>query len=317
MNGRIQRWQLLLRLLLSLGLGWALWRAGSPWSGMLLAALVFWSHALLMLIVFIALPWVNKDQGARASHVGMFKAWAAELLACERVFAWQQPFAEQQEPDFLPPGNQSCAVLLLHGFTCNRGLWNPWLKRLRQAGHPFIALTLEPAFGSIDDYAAQIEGALRRLEALGGPPPFIVAHSMGGLAARSWCRRYGSTGYAAGANRLGRVITLGSPHAGTAMAKLGVGVNAGQMRQGSAWLQALRQQETRGLARQVDCYFSRFDQIVCPASSAVLPGARAIEVPACGHLDLVFQSRIIAVVLAQLAASDAERTELAAASLAA
>ena len=33
-----------------------------------------------------------------------------------------------------------------------------------------------------------------------------------------------------------RAITLGSPHRGTRMAVLGAGVNAAQMRRGSAWL---------------------------------------------------------------------------------
>lgn len=301
MNARIQRWQLLLRLFLSLGLGWAFhsvgWIGSSGWS-VLLAVMVFWFHALPMLFGFAVLPWVNRNPGGGPAYAGLLKAWARELLACERVFAWQQPFAEHQEPDFLPPSSPRCAVLFLHGFTCNRGLWNGWLKRLREAGHPYIALTLEPAYGSIDDYADAIEAALCRLEALGGPPPFIMAHSMGGLAARAWWRRHGMA-----KPRVGRLITLGSPHAGTVLAKFGLGVNAGQMRRGSAWLQALNRQETGPMAAQSDSYFSRLDQIVCPASSAILPGATAVEVAGCGHLDLVFRPDIMDTVLAQLAAA--------------
>ena len=77
-------------------------------------------------------------------------------------------------------------MLFVHGFFCNRGLWNPWMRRLRAAGIPFVAVNLEPVFGSIDSYASIVEAAVRSLEQATGGAPVIVAHSMGGLAVRSW-----------------------------------------------------------------------------------------------------------------------------------
>jgi len=60
----------------------------------------------------------------------------------------------------------------------------------------------------------------------------LVAHSMGGLACRAYLRRHGR-------GKVGRLITLGSVHCGTRLARLGLGPNARQMQIGNPWLIAL------------------------------------------------------------------------------
>lgn len=261
------------------------WRSGA-W----VAALLLSSGGLLMLLSFAALPRINRDDGPGYGTYPLLRAWLREWLAFERVFSWQQPFAQARYPDHLPIGSGRRGVLLLHGFTCNRGVWNRWLARLREQGTPCLALTLEPAFGAIDDYAAQIEAGLRTLEALGGPPPLIVAHSMGGLAARAWRRRYVATA----SSRVARIMTLGSPHGGTLVARFSPTVNGQQMRRGSAWLAALAEHEGPQIGTQFSCYFSRHDQVVCPALTAVLPGSQAIELAGCGHLSLLDEPSVFA-----------------------
>jgi len=289
MNARIQRWQLLLRSGLALAALVWLWRSGHPVWALLAAVLAFWFYGFLMGGVFLSLRRINRSHAPSLSQ--LLRAWARELWVCERVFGWQQPFAEHQVPDFIPPHSRQRGVLLLHGYTCNRGLWNGWMRRLRQQGHPHIALSMEPAFGSIDAYADEIEKAVQRLRALTQQAPVIVAHSMGGLAARAWWRRHGRPG------RMQRIVTLGTPHAGTLMARFSPAVNARQMRRQSAWLNELGAGESTELGAQFDCYYSACDQIVCPAETAVLPGARAIEVLGAGHLALVFHPQVFDDVL--------------------
>ncbi len=313
MNARIQRWQLLLRAILALATLIGCWRSGAPGFGLVLAAAVFWLYGLGMLMIFAWLPRLNTGLPP-PGRLQLLRAWWHELIACERVFAWQQPFAAQRYADFLPGNSNSGGggsgqrgVLLLHGFTCNRGIWNRWMERLRAQGHPHIALTLEPAYGSIDAYVAQIEAAVQTLEQRCGQPPVIVGHSMGGLAARAWWRRHGQVG------RIHRFLTLGTPHAGTLMARFGATLNARQMRRQSRWLSELAAHEAAAssagqvpdFAARFDCYFSRCDQIVCPADTAVLPGSQAIEVVGSGHLALVFQPRILADLLRLLEAKSA------------
>lgn len=293
MNARIQRWQLLLRTSLALAGLIGVWRyGGSPGLALLTAAVLFWFYGLLMGFVFFSLTRINRE--SRPGLVSLLRAWWWELVVVEWVFAWQQPFREHRVPDFLPAQSSQRGVLMLHGYTCNRGLWNGWMRRLREQSHPNVALSLEPAFGSIDAYTDQIETAVQKLEASTGQPPVIVAHSMGGLAARAWWRRHGRAG------RIHRIVTLGSPHAGTLMANFAASTNARQMRRGSVWLAELSAQEPADFGAQFDCYFSACDHIVCPSSTTVMPGARAIEIRSTGHLALVFAPRVFNDVLALL-----------------
>lgn len=293
MNGRIQRWQLLGRTLLGIFAWMACWRAGAPLLGLVLALAVFWFHIGVMGGLFASLTQLNR--AVAPGRLALLRAWAGEVIACERVFAWQQPFAEYREADFLPQQSSRRGVLLLHGFTCNRGVWNSWRQRLTTAGHAHLAPSLEPAYGSIDDYADEIEAAFQQLAASTGRPPLIVAHSMGGLALRAWWRRFGA------GRRLPRVITLGTPHQGTMMARFSFSTNSRQMRLRSDWLAALAASEPARFGAQFDCFYSRCDQIVCPADTAVLPGARAIDLPATGHLAMVFHPQVFAEVMRQLA----------------
>jgi predicted alpha/beta hydrolase family esterase len=296
-NARWQRLHVGLRLLLAAAaLAWALPRWGI-WQGLGLAfAVLLWQQIALLPVFF----WLRRlPLAAGTPRLGLRQAivaWWRECGALERVFSWQQPFAEQAEPDHLPSHSAQRGVLLLHGFTCNRGLWNPWMRQLRARGHAFMAITLEPAFGSIDAYGAAIDAALRRLEAsTGGRAPVIVAHSMGGLAARAWWRHVGHDGA-----RVHRIVTLGSPHAGTLMARFSAARNARQMRRHSQWLAQLAQAEQAQHYQRFDCFFGHADQIVCPAGTAALPGARNHHVPACGHLGLLFHAGLRAEVMGLL-----------------
>ncbi|MCU7372447.1 alpha/beta fold hydrolase [Paucibacter sp. O1-1] len=302
MNARIQRFQMMLRLLLALGALLWLWPRG-PVLAISTGLLLFWFYGLVMALNFGLLLRINASATTAPGALQLLRAWWAEFWTCEWVFGVQQPFAERRLPDHLPPPSASAqaprGVLLLHGYTCNRGLWNHWLPRLRQRGHAYLALSMEPAFGSIDAYADAIEAAVRRLAQATGRPPLIVAHSMGGLAVRAWWRRHGGD-----TARLHRIVTLGSPHAGTLMANFSSATNARQMRRGSAWLQELAAQEAPEFRQRFICYYSNCDQIVCPAGTAVLADAEARYRPGVGHLRLAFDGAVLDEVLGELSAAD-------------
>jgi pimeloyl-ACP methyl ester carboxylesterase len=168
------------------------------------------------------------------------------------------------------------------------------MEWLRSNDVPYVAVNLEPVFGSIDAYPGTIEGAVRRLEQATGLSPLIVAHSMGGLAVRAWLHLHG------GDARVSRVITIASPHAGTWLARFGVTVNARQMRVRSSWLLRLVALEPASRYRRFVCYYSHCDNIVLPASTATLPGADNRHVPGTAHVELVHHKRIWLDVLAEL-----------------
>ncbi len=269
------------------------------------------SHAWVLAIEFVLL-FALKDpapQAAGASRPGarvLLAAWGAETFHAWRVFAWRQPFRWRAWPDRLEGEGVAGrrGVLLVHGFVCNRGFWAPWLRRLSADRRAFAAVNLEPPFASIDQYAAVLDEAATRLQRATGLPPLVVCHSMGGLAVRAWLARRTADGEAM-QGRVDRVVTIGSPHAGTWLARLSHTRNGREMRPGSAWLERLGQAWRSGEAGlapgRFTCWYSSTDNIVMPASSALLAGADNRLVTGAGHVDLAFREEVIGGTLALLA----------------
>lgn len=173
-------------------------------------------------------------------------------------------------------------------------------RRLSAQGHALQAINLEPPFASIDRYAAQIEQAVQALMArTGASRVALVCHSMGGLAARAWLRAHGD-------ERVQQVITLGTPHRGTLLARFGHGRNVRQMRRDSDWLRALAQSEsTRSAGCEPRWLVIRTwqDNIVMPQGLQSLPDARVQSFAGLGHVGLVYDPRVQQAVIEALQAA--------------
>ncbi|NVM79219.1 triacylglycerol esterase/lipase EstA (alpha/beta hydrolase family) [Duganella sp. SG902] len=188
-------------------------------------------------------------------------------------------------------------VLLIHGYACNSGYWLPMSKLLRAARVSHYGIDLEPPGASIDDYVPQVAAAVARLRReTGSPQVIIVAHSMGGLVARAYLRRHGGADIA-------RVITLGTPHHGTALAHFGPGSNAAQMRRDSAWLAALAASEAITQRTLISSIYSVHDNIIAPQDSSALPGARNLVFGAIGHVALGRHPAIMQCTLREIEAA--------------
>ena len=203
------------------------------------------------------------------------------------VFAWRQPFRWQALPDTQTP-QRGAAVVLVHGFVCNRGFWLPWLRALRERGTAYATVNLEPVFGSIDDYVPPVEAAVARAERLGDGRPTLVCHSMGGLAARAWLAAEPRN-----AARVERVITIGSPHRGTWIGRFSRVANGRQMRVDGDWLRQLaaRERTQRGESpyERFLCWYADTDNIVFPAPTATLPGVFASP----GGLPIMMDGKVV------------------------
>ncbi|MET0266574.1 MAG: alpha/beta fold hydrolase [Duganella sp.] len=188
-------------------------------------------------------------------------------------------------------------VLLIHGYGCNSGYWHPMSRHLRAAGISHYGIDLEPPGADIDAFAPQVHAAIERLcAATGSKQVIILAHSMGGLVARAYLRRHGRA-------HIARVITLGTPHHGTALANFGPGSNAAQMRCGSSWLGALGENATNeaNLQRVLFCsIYSVHDNIIAPQNSSELPGARNLVFGAIGHVALGSHPDIVRCALEEI-----------------
>ena len=264
------------------------WWPAHPWLAVVGAVLLLFGYALVLALELVLLATAGHEPATpRPRLPQLLAAWGAEVAHDLRVFAWRQPFAWRRVADHLPteaagrPG-----VVFVHGFVCNRGFWTPWLQQARQRGVPFVAVNLEPVFGSIDDYAGTIEQAVVRVTAATGRAPVLVCHSMGGLAARAWSRRH------AGTARVAHVVTIGTPHHGTWLARFSRLPNGRQMQVGGDWLDELHRDGVPAPGT-FTCWYSNCDNVVFPPSTATLAQADNRLVQGVAHVQLAFHPRVM------------------------
>jgi triacylglycerol lipase len=265
--------------------------------------------AIVAVVLLIALCW--RLSHALASFVvtsglrfrdGRTLPWGSSLAALDNelrarlvCFNWSQPF------DALALGPDPCGrkdgvpILLVHGLVCNRGLWVTFRKRLAAAGlGPVYTVSLTPLFGSIDELVPKLE---TRIEAIcaetGASRILLVAHSMGGLVTRAYLAGTGGR-----LSRIAALATLGTPHHGTRLGQLGIGINIEQMREHSAWLQALEAAETaHPNPPPALSIYTLNDDLVYPSESSVLEWAENVPVSGVGHMGLVFSIPVAARVI--------------------
>ena len=183
-------------------------------------------------------------------------------------------------------GGRSPPVLLVHGYLCNRALWWSLRRWLAARGHAVFTLDLEPVFGDIDGYAGQIA---RRMEEIchvtSAATVTLIGGSMGGLAIRAFLRAHGPL-------QVARVITLGTPHHGSGLARLAPGRNGRQMQPGSAWLAALAAFEAGRVPVPFMSIYGCHDNLVVPQTSSRLEGADNRPLAGVGHLSLAFSPAV-------------------------
>lgn len=311
-------------------LGW--WHIGWPTVGVLGALAILGLHAWVLGVEVLISRAVNRRS---AGHVpgwrASWRAWVAESLLYPQVFYGRQPWCWRAHADRLPvatgvertPGR---GVVLVHGFMCNRGFWNPWMRRLQASGVPFLAVNLEPPLTSIDDHLPTVDAAVRRMAQATGQPVVVVGHSMGGLVARAW-----RAGPGRGAP-VARIVTIGSPHHGTWMAAHSRAACGVQMRCGSDWMSALVRGEcdgdtadapaavptlapaggAPGVSRRPGayadfiCFYSDCDNIVFPTETGCLPGADNRLLAGLAHVELAFAPDVLRCVMEAAAAATPE-----------
>ena len=283
---RLQRWALLGLLAAAIGGAVLMWPR-SPIGAVVVALLIAFLHAGVLALEFVLLGRGTRgDAAPQPSTRQLVSAWAREVVDDAVVFGWRQPFDWRREPDCLHGTPGTAGIVFIHGFVCNRGFWTPWLRQARARGHAFVAVNLEPVFCSIDEYCRIIDDAVQALTRATGRPPMLVCHSMGGLAARAWLRHDG------GRTRVAHVVTIGTPHRGTWLARFSRLPNGRQMRVGCDWLNALPGAEPDA-ARLFTCWYSNCDNVVFPPSTATLPGADNRFFEGAAHVDLAFRPAVV------------------------
>lgn len=273
---------------------WLLPDAAPVWQHLLVAAALPVAGTAVVLAIELTVGGLVDPRRPRSSIANVVRVWLGETACSLRVFCWRQPFAANfaEPPLVCDPARP--ALLLIAGYVCNRAVWKPLLDSGRLAHCNVATVNIEPVFGPIDHYAAQIDAAIGRLRtATGAERVTLVCHSMGGIAARAYLRRHGD-------GRIDKVITLASPHHGTIFGVLGHGANARQMARGSEYLTTLAGAETVEVRRRFVCIATADDNLVVPRSSPLLPDAAHHVIDGVGHLALLEDPRAWDLIVAAL-----------------
>ena len=248
------------------------------------------------------------SNNAGSSSGVWFQAFWGEFRAALTVFVMRQPWAGGKPGVQMPLPNAAqrtmqVPVLLVHGYVCNHRVWDDVALALRRAGHPVLAIDLEPLFTSIDNYADLIEHAvLELIERSGATQVALMGHSMGGLVIRAWLR-------ACGTARVAKVITLGTPHQGTRLAGVLTTSNGAQMAWKSPWIKALEHEETAAARALMHIALTAQDNVCYPQREQVLPGVVVTEFKGQGHLEMCLDQGAINWMLQQLALPACANTE--------
>ncbi|MBI2837657.1 MAG: alpha/beta fold hydrolase [Acidobacteria bacterium] len=198
------------------------------------------------------------------------------LLLAVRLLPFPRPRVRTEEGPGAP-------IVFCHGYTMDGSCFFMLKRRLRRAGYGnFHSVSLKRLFAPIDELAARFADDLRAvLAADPGARLRIVAHSMGGLVARAALRDRSL------ASRVDLLITLGSPHHGTPVARYAPGRNARDMEPGSSFLATLG-----NLPVPVVSIYSRTDNLIFPHSNSIVGGAENIEVSLAGHMGMIVSADV-------------------------
>jgi pimeloyl-ACP methyl ester carboxylesterase len=264
--------------------------AGALAAGVLLALPVVFVSLSFLLARAVAGP-----APAPSSARRLLRALLSEIAEFTLSIVAMSSSAPAQDRAPRPAGRAARPVLLLHGILCNSRVWHTLRARLMAAGFgPVEALDLEPLLADIEVLVGRAALPLLALQRrCNGERVMIIAHSMGGLIARALLRELGPS-------VIRRIVTIGSPHHGTALVRGLPWPNTRQMCPASAWLHALNAAQEGRFAVPVTSIYTAEDNMVVPVESARLQGAESIELHGIGHLGMLRSRRALDSLIATL-----------------
>jgi pimeloyl-ACP methyl ester carboxylesterase len=187
-------------------------------------------------------------------------------------------------------------VVLVHGWGLNRASMGLIAARLRRDGRVVHPETFSSRSRNLEEAAAAMADRLRAIAATSGSPTVdVVAHGVGGVLVRAAARSHGVT------SLLGNVVTLGSPHRGSALALFGVPRVIAELRPGATFLDDLVRGESLPTQTHVTAIASAFDAVVFPFDLAYWPGAFNVSVEHVGHFSMLYSERVYALLAENLA----------------
>jgi pimeloyl-ACP methyl ester carboxylesterase len=250
------------------------------------------------------IAWLHRSPRAAEHHLGatatvamVLREWRAVVALNFVLLPWER-FVLRADPPALPAAKP--AIVMVHGYLANRGCFRTLVRNLEAGGAgPIFTPNLCSWLAPIERFEAELAASIEAISASTGRKVVLVAHSMGGLGCRAYLARHGDA-------HVERVITIASPHHGTALASFGFGENARQMRRHSGFLRALAHAEGgHGPGVPFTSIYSTHDNLVAPQETSLLPWGRNVALGGVGHVDVLGSPALAGLILADLRAAGA------------
>jgi triacylglycerol lipase len=259
------------------------------------------------------LPLLTREVPRLATGVAREAGWTTAHLL---MYPWgllaepaRRSMADRHDLDGLSPQQRGLVhfavdaaarpILLVHGIADNHSIFRLLDRALRRRGFTDLSsfdyglLTSDLRRAAVD-----LAGAITTLvDRSGYERIHVVGHSLGGLIARYYVQRMG------GHAQVQTLVTLGTPHAGTVLAR------AGQLlplvRQLSPDSEVIRElaEPAPGCSTRFVSFYSDVDHLVVPSRNGRIEhadlDARNVAVSGIGHLSLP-HSRRVAFDIAEL-----------------
>ena len=255
----------------------ALERGVPLWAVVLGALAIYLALVAASLGVYFAIAWVWRSPrpplvtiGARKTLRLVWREYRALSGAATRMMFYRLLLKAPR------PGPAALPILLLHGVLCNAGVWERFARHLRREG-------VDPVYTLVLRAAARVDRGVRRtdreaidriLAETGARELVVVSHSMGGLVALAYCRRYGAA-------KVRRAIALGAPHHGSMHAWLMFGASSRSC--ALATRGSTRSTRRRSRGRPITSIWSWHDSMVAPQHSSRLARCRDVVLIGVGH----------------------------------
>ena len=225
-------------------------------------------------------------------------ALALVAVACSPVPSVVATSSDAASDGTVPgPGAVSpTPVLLVPGWSDTGSALARLRERFVEAGWPashVVAVTFRDPTGGNYQHAGEISEAVELLLARTGARQLdVVAHSMGGLAARVYMLENPA--------RVRRVVFMATPHRGTTAAYFAFGEGRGEMLPGSDFLEALNASPAVPPGVEALTLRTFLDTHILPGSSATLAGIPDVSVCCPTHQGLTRDAEAFHAVLAFL-----------------
>jgi triacylglycerol esterase/lipase EstA (alpha/beta hydrolase family) len=280
---------------------YAIWSAhrvalGEPvWWFVAAVPVVYLAPAIVFASACCVMAWLWRTPRPPEARIGI--AASLKLLAVESwTIAAGWPIMALHRWLLRDPAPAPAArpIVLIHGVLCNDGVWFALRRHLARAGiGPVYTLNYGPIVASAEHFASQLAARIAAVRAATGAEHVVlVGHSLGGLVARAYLRRFGGA-------YVSRLITVGTPHHGSMFAWLFPGWCLAQMRPGNAWLVTLNRDEGTLPPVPTTALWSRHDTMIAPQASAKLGGAENVALVGIGHNALLRDPQVHARVAAE------------------